>query len=642
MNRFNDFQLGSFLKFDMWIEAKKLLDFQIKQMDKNKHYNTLSMFYYKRVFILPNSIDTEEYFEQRVANSLLYAFEKEFAFYDYVVPKSHLGLRNQKFFTYPMRITYYSLGLYLLKLSQDFLESYYKNNRNLKCYYGGNLSFNNNFLNIKHESTFYKSYYKKFKKHLRRHIEKDVDNKLIIKLDIQNFFDNISIPLLINLLDEYVKPSIQEELNFNTSTKEQIKFLFNHISSNKGGIPQADNDIISSFLGYLYLTFSDLLIDSEINSYQNSIQKHQIIRYVDDIYLVICFSKEITESQKENIADSITSHVSDLLYFKLHLKLNSKTRLYWLNQKEDRNTLLKDLKKVSPEYHLNDEDNDETPENKVINIFHELEKLKNTRIEFSICSDGSIESDILKEVYDKTVNQLLTKQENQKRIEEIFTCFNFDLVKVMPREIIVIMCKNKKVSGEFIRFLQEKGRLSSRDIHLILILLCQTEFENTDLFQKIKTVNTFKQIINLYENPNISSDLPGYFHLPYQQTFIIKSQTNIIEQIRLRVFSEKIDSYSVALNHLLNEIHAICIYLDTPNNKNKYEADDVVNYLKTRFVPHDICVGIRNLFDRRNRNTISHPSSDNKVAWGVKKEEYFEYREAVGRCLKLILLTSLN
>lgn len=39
-------------------------------------------------------------------------------------------------------------------------------------------------------------------------------------------------------------------------------------------------------------------------------------------------------------------------------------------------------------------------------------------------------------------------------------------------------------------------------------------------------------------------------------------QQHIIEQIRLRVFNEKIGSYSVALNHLLNEIHGICMLID--------------------------------------------------------------------------------
>ncbi|MEM7715229.1 MAG: AbiA family abortive infection protein, partial [Cyanobacteria bacterium P01_A01_bin.68] len=91
------------------------------------------------------------------------------------------------------------------------------------------------------------------------------------------------------------------------------------------------------------------------------------------------------------------------------------------------------------------------------------------------------------------------------------------------------------------------------------------------------------------------------------------------------------------LNHLLNEVHGVCISYDTEHKKNKYEADDVVNYLITQSVPYEIHISIRNLFDRRNRNTVSHPSVEEKITWGVTREEYIEYRQAVGKCLEIIL-----
>ena len=90
----------------------------------------------------------------------------------------------------------------------------------------------------------------------------------------------------------------------------------------------------------------------------------------------------------------------------------------------------------------------------------------------------------------------------------------------------------------------------------------------------------------------------------------------------------------------MNEIHAICMLFDKETQKNKYEADDVVNYLTKKCVNHEIIIKVRNLFDRRNRNTISHPSSEYKIAWEVTKFEYMEYREVVGKCLKHIISTS--
>ncbi len=122
MQNFSSSQLGYFLDFSLWQQAKKLLDFQIKQMERNKHYNTLSMFYYKQVVSLATALEREEYFKQRVANNLFYSLEREFAVYDYVIPKACLGVRNQKFITYPMRVLYYSICLYLLKLSEELLQ----------------------------------------------------------------------------------------------------------------------------------------------------------------------------------------------------------------------------------------------------------------------------------------------------------------------------------------------------------------------------------------------------------------------------------------------------------------------------------------------------------------------------------------
>lgn len=255
-------QIGNFLSFDLWKDAKRLLDFQINQIDQNKHYCTLSMFYYRKVLTSTNKVGTKEYFENRVANGLFYALEREFNFCDYVIPKSHLGLRNQKFFTYPMRVLCYSIGLYLLKLSQDFIKHDLTINKRIKSYYGGDLYFEQNSLVVKHKTTFYKQYYQEFKREIRKQVNKEPENKLIIKVDIQNFFDNISIPHLIKNLNTFVKPSLKEELNFDILTQEQIIFFYSYISRSKGGIPQSDNDIISSFIGYLYLTFGDLEIDS--------------------------------------------------------------------------------------------------------------------------------------------------------------------------------------------------------------------------------------------------------------------------------------------------------------------------------------------------------------------------------------------
>ena len=110
---------------------------------------------------------------------------------------------------------------------------------------------------------------------------------------------------------------------------------------------------------------------------------------------------------------------------------------------------------------------------------------------------------------------------------------------------------------------------------------------------------------------------------------------NVIEQIRLRRFAERKQQHSVALNHLLNEIQAICFYLDKrPIVEKKYKAPKVLEFLNEMKVPYIISNEIKNLFDRRNKNLVSHADS---IAWLVSQAEYEDYHKAVGKCLKYIL-----
>ena len=117
-------QLGHFLDYSYWQDAIELLEFQInrRSKDEHKHYNTLSMYYYDKLGDSRKQVATCDYFTERVASGLLYGLEEEFFVIPYVTPKSGgFGLRNYKFLSYPMRVLYYAAGLYLLRLSQEFV-----------------------------------------------------------------------------------------------------------------------------------------------------------------------------------------------------------------------------------------------------------------------------------------------------------------------------------------------------------------------------------------------------------------------------------------------------------------------------------------------------------------------------------------
>ncbi len=131
-------------------------------------------------------------------------------------------------------------------------------------------------------------------------------------------------------------------------TREQIICLFQFISNGKSGIPQSENDIISSFIGYLYLVFGDLFIDDILVSYKDNIDSHQIIRYTDDIYISITFSQKLDRRLQGSFIHLISSQIAEVLYSELGLKLNSKTRLHRLSKKEEKEEILKNIHKLSP------------------------------------------------------------------------------------------------------------------------------------------------------------------------------------------------------------------------------------------------------------------------------------------------------
>ncbi len=230
--------LGHFLTYELWCNALNLLDFQVKAQDSNKHFKTLSMIYYKELNNEIPVLKTDEFYKLTIANNLFYGLENQFAVIPYVEPKIGLGLRNYKFLTYPMRALYDSIGLYLLKLSSEFLNNFYIPIQSIRSYYGGGIYFEKENLVVTKNNIYFSEYYKRFRNGLRKEIgvKKDIQetlennkNTVIIRIDIQNYYDEISIPTLLNLLDENIKDSQKSILNFDEVTKEQISFFLRYI-----------------------------------------------------------------------------------------------------------------------------------------------------------------------------------------------------------------------------------------------------------------------------------------------------------------------------------------------------------------------------------------------------------------------------
>ena len=536
-----------------------------------------------------------------------------------------------------MRIAYYAIGLYLLRLSQELVQQYYKRHERIHADYGGSLLFDEKTdkLRLTYDGVWYKPHYRHFRNRVRKAVQGNVGNRVVIHIDIQNYFEEISISTLLGFLTEYVKPSIQKEMSFDPITRGQISSFFEFVSNGRTGIPQTDNDVISSFLGYLYLVFGDLFLDQEVNKDCTIVFEHAIIRYMDDMYITLDFHSDISWTEREIYISSLAARISDCLYQRLGLRLNTKTRLFWLHKQNNIAELLKNLKKVSPGYEIKDDDNKSDPNDKLDLIFKQLEKLKKSTLDPTFDERGDLDDEILKEVYDKSVAQLMKKKDNKERIQQIFDDFNFDLIIAQPREILIILLIDSAATTAFQDFLLQKKSLTSRDVYLILNFLCQTGFNSPELVKLLQSSTSMQYVMCEFECQQISKEYPGYFKLCERQILKLADAPNVIEQIRLRVQCERKGDYSVALNHLLNEIHVICHRLDGRDiNEKNYDANHVSEFLTTQRVPHETCIKIRNLFDRRNKNPVSHADP---IAWPVSRDEYIDYHHHVGVCLGHIL-----
>lgn len=650
-------QLGYFIDYKLWKDALDLLNFQIESKQRNRHFNTLSMFYYEKLYLTClNSDETKEnYFETKISSGLFYGLRKEFSVISYVIPKPGLGLRDYKFFTYPMRVVYYAVGLYLLKLSQEFINETYKKIKTIEAFYGGNIYYKSDNLQFNRENIYYRKFYEKFQKKVKEETKSENPNKIVIQIDIENYFNELSVSRLLSILGHFIKPTIQKDLSYDDHTRQQIIDLFQFIAcEKKSGIPQADNDIISSFIGYLYLIFGDFLIDDILKKYEDKIDYYKIIRYVDDIYIFITFKGHFDPYRQGQLIYLISSQIADGLYNKLGLKLNSKTNLCRLSQEEEKEEVIKRMRKLSSKYEYDgyiqididtkEEDvgiqNDfDRPQEKLKKIFEELEKIKKIRVEeYFLKSHDLMREEILKSIFDKRVQQIIDKPENKERIKQIFNNFNFDLVKIKPLEILIVLLKDRDASAAFRNFCLGKNLVTTGDSELILKFLCQTNFQDKKLLEKLKYNLNMSEIIDIFIDASLNCDRPGYYNLSCLKIHRLSEMPDVLEQTRLRILSERSESWSIALNHLVNEIQAICLRLDQSNtDKQKYDVNCVVKFLREQGIQHELYIKIKNLFDRRNANRVSHPGSDSSFAWEVTKEEYLDYYEQVGKCLDVIL-----
>ena len=638
----NQNSFGHFLSHQVWEDATKLLNFQVDQKKFNKHFNTISMFYFEKLGSSRSNISGVEYFEKTIATNLFYTLEDEFRLHHYTLPKTCLTLRPWTFFSYPLRVLYYAIGLYFLKMTQEFLsEQFVERNPHFNTFYGGGIRYDAEKLILNPDKVYFKQYYQKFRSAIKAEASHNTRDKVIIKFDVENYFYEIPTDLLLLRVDSRIKSSIKAKLAYDTQTIEQIRFFFRFLMNNKKGIPVTDNDVISGYLGHLYLSFADLEIDDLLDP-EPILGDHHLIRYVDDYYISLTFMPNTPRQERADFITYIASRISDIFHESFDLRLNAKTEVYWLEEENSRKRLISNLKRVSNSFSIVEDEEEgqgEEGQDRLDQLLSEVEHLKKFNQSCIYERTIAFEDEILKHIYDTRVDQLLHKPENVVRLTNALNDFNFHLVKLSPSELILLIMKDPSARARFKSFLLSLAAPTTTDNDLILRFLAQTNFTDEDLMTKLRTDKRFKGIISALDKADLNLENSGYFDLTQSQIAKLAKMPNVLEQGKLRVLSERIGSFSVALNHLLNEIHSLCGNLDDETKKSakQYDAILVAAFLRKKRLPNNIIIDIANLFDRRNNNQVSHPGSDHYMTWGVTEEEYAMFKSAVAKCFNRLL-----
>lgn len=640
----------NFLSYPLWQDAINLVNAQLALLrDRNwKHFKTVSFVYYLALAQKAEPIAFEDYFSRTIQTGLFYGLRREFSMVPYVVPKTGVGLREYRFLSYPLRVVHYAVGLYLLKLFQEFSDEYIKTHQHIRSFYGGDIRYENHKLLTNTDRLVFYKHYKAFKRLLFQQAKAETANSVMIKLDVQNYFDNISVLRLTQLLEANLKPAEQRRFGYTLEAQSEIFAFYEFLSRGRGGIPQSDNDVIASFIGHLYLTFGDMRIDDEINRYREEIESHKITRYMDDIYIKIIFHESVKASNRLKYVSNLLERITQSFYYNLDLRLNTKTEIFWLNDEAQLATMIGTLKKVSyPNYipQFSDEADLPADPNERLNlIFQELDSLAGSS-EFDDGDEASLRlnTELLKDIFDRPLQQLLQTNENQARIKTLFQSVDFDQVKIAPLETMLLIFNEQSTAENFVSFLCAKTWLTVKDINLIMQSLCMTdssEMQKT-LLARLFEDNVMQEFSSLFAAPEPLPECPGYFHLNRQQCNRIGMMSKrVMHQMQLRIKSEDLNSHSVALNHLLNEFQTIVAFLyrqesgETPKN---FEAPQLITFLQRKKIPHDSCIAMRNLFDRRHSNQVSHAGNDDSDAWSVTKEEYASYKVKVGNCIEQLL-----
>ena len=437
-------------------------------------------------------IENYEFFEKYIKNSSFVLFPEAMHQSENFLQKGDGSFRDSSLLS-PI------LYLVLQAIGKEISIHYHKTkNLYIDTFYAGNYEF----MRAK-----YKQDYDEFYKLINANIS---TSNYFIKTDVTSFFPNINLDILINLID---KRCNVEKTNFTPTQLKMIKELLSYCGAGK--FPTIENSVASSYLATIvYMNEIDEKIYRFINEKVEGISSFRIIRYVDDMYILIDSNLEII--RLHDVYNQIRNEYSSILK-EYGLALNTKKCCF--KQSIEIND---ELKKSLYDECVNgiQHDIEELFEGKFQEFLDSL--LKAIKIDYidveyynmlinqCFCSDDIIFTPI--EIYNYFIYENENILKDDKVITTICNLINTDVsfISLDPKRLTIMIMKTK--SSLAIKTLlnqlfqrSRKGLWNSYDTSIAISYLIQSEFKHIDL-------------LNVLNKHNIS--LKNYYNYCCEKSFL--------------------------------------------------------------------------------------------------------------------------
>lgn len=475
-------------------------------------------------------------------------------------------------------------------------------------YYAGNY----NFLRPK-----YKQDYDDFFKDLNSCID---EYEYFIKTDITNFFSNINVDLLISRIDKVCNSETQ---NFSQTQLQLIKEFL--LLCGNGRFPLIENSIASSFLAtIIYLDEVDLKLSTYLDKYESIISSYRIVRYVDDMYILISTNKPIgylNEAYNEirNEYSSILKEYGLALNTKKcciksskEINIELKKSLYdeYFNGKKSN---IEDLFKDSLLKFLQDLSIELLFDSISVEKYNELIEKHFSSIDIEFTAN---------EVFNYFVYENEEELTNSKVIKEIHELVNqsISFISLDPKRLTTMIMKTKDDNAikAFLNQLFKRYRAkkwNSYDATIAITYLIQSKFQHIDIlnilkenhpalyryyflycktsFMKCFNLSRVKKMRNIIKNDSIAH----YLLLMY--ICESKKENTMSSFAYFKNFFDRVTAdidFAYSNNHKLKK----------PNYKGFYTEAILKSFYKNISGSSDV---IKKAHDLRNANPISHSSA---------------------------------